>query len=130
MSAREHHHHEDATGAPHGTRRGYLTGFLLSVLLTAIPFALVMSGVIADQRITAAIVAALAAVQIVVHMIYFLHMNTRSENGWSLMALIFTLVILVIVLAGTLWVMINMNHYMMPPMIGQPAAHTMDMSGM
>ncbi|MBN8849213.1 MULTISPECIES: cytochrome o ubiquinol oxidase subunit IV [unclassified Sphingomonas] len=129
MSAQEHHHH-DAGGAPHGTRRGYLTGFLLSVLLTAVPFALVMSGVIADQRITAAIVAGLAAVQIVVHMIYFLHMNTRSENGWSLMALIFTLVILVIVLAGTLWVMINMNHYMMPPMIEQPAAHTMDMSGM
>ena len=33
---------------------------------------------------------ALAAVQIVVHMVYFLHMNTKSEGGWSMMALIFT----------------------------------------
>jgi len=128
MSA--HEHHDAAHGAPHGDRRGYLTGFLLSVLLTAVPFGLVMGGVIADQRITAGIVTALAAVQIVVHMIYFLHMNARAENGWSLMALMFTLVILVIVLAGTLWVMINMNHYMMPPMVDRPAAHAMDMSGM
>ena len=31
-----------------------------------------------------------AAVQIVVHMIYFLHMNTKSEGGWTMLALIFT----------------------------------------
>ncbi|MBV8237475.1 MAG: cytochrome o ubiquinol oxidase subunit IV [Sphingomonas sp.] len=124
--------HENDSGAPHGTRRDYVTGFLLSVVLTAIPFGLVMSGVIADARVTAAIIAGLAMVQIVVHMVYFLHMNARSEHGWTLMALIFTVVIVVIVLAGSLWVMFNMNHYMMPQM-APPAAHgapPMDMGGM
>ena len=29
--------------------------------------------------------------QIVVHMIYFLHMNTKSEGGWTFLALVFTL---------------------------------------
>jgi cytochrome o ubiquinol oxidase subunit IV len=108
------HGHDDSV--PHGTRRGYVTGFLLSVVLTAIPFALVMTGAIADSRITAAIIVAAAAIQIVVLMIFFLHMNSKSENGWTIMALIFTFIIVVIVIAGSLWVMYHMNTNMMPPM--------------
>jgi cytochrome o ubiquinol oxidase subunit IV len=111
-----HHAHDDHGGAAHGTRKGYWTGFILSVLLTAPAFALVMTGVIADARITAGIVTALAAVQIVVHMVYFLHMNSKSENGWTLLALIFTVIIVVIAIAGSLWVMYNMNVNMMPGM--------------
>ena len=117
-----HGHHPDAHG--HGTRREYLTGFGLSVLLTAIPFALVMSGVIADPRITSALVVVMALVQIVVHMVYFLHMNSRSENGWTLMALIFTVIIVVIALAGSLWVMYHMNINMMPGMEGAAGGDT------
>ena len=41
-------------------------------------------------------------------------MNPKSEGGWNLFALIFTAVLLVIVLAGTLWVMHSMNTHMMP----------------
>ncbi|KQM84809.1 hypothetical protein ASE70_04450 [Sphingomonas sp. Leaf22] len=117
------HAHHDAHGhghAPaHGSRREYVIGFLLSVVLTAIPFALVMTNAFADTRITAAIVMICAIVQIVVHMIYFLHMNTKSENGWTLMALIFTAILVVIVLSGSLWVMYHMNLNMMPQMSGE-----------
>lgn len=113
-----HHdaHEHDHGGAAHGSRRGYWIGFILSVLLTAPAFALVMTGVIADPRITAGIVMALAMVQIVVHMIYFLHMSTKSESGWTMLALIFTVIIVVIVIAGSLWVMYHMNLNMMPGM--------------
>ena len=52
--------------------------------------------------------------QIVVHMIYFLHMNTKSEGGWTMMALIFTIVLVVITLSGSLWVMNHLNSNMMP----------------
>lgn len=129
MSADTHHGHDaDHThghghghdgphgGAAHGSRKGYWIGFLLSVLLTAPAFGLVMTGVIADPRLTAGIVMALAMVQIVVHMIYFLHMNTKSEAGWTMMALIFTAIIVVIVISGSLWVMYHMNLNMMPQM--------------
>ena len=54
--------------------------------------------------------------QIVVHMIYFLHMNTKSEGGWTMMALIFTLILVVIVLTGSIWVMYHLNANMMPSM--------------
>ena len=56
----------------------------------------------------------LAAVQIVVHMVYFLHMDAKSESGWNMLALIFTIVLVVITLAGSLWVMYHMNTNMMP----------------
>ena len=115
-------HHED--GSAHGSRRGYVTGFLLSVVLTAIPFALVMTGVIADARITAGIVMLAAIVQIVVHMVYFLHMNAKSEQGWTMMALIFTVIVVVIVISGSIWVMYNMNSNMMPGMGGMAAQTT------
>jgi cytochrome o ubiquinol oxidase operon protein cyoD len=109
MSAHDTH----ASGEAHGTRRGYLIGFGLSVVLTAIPFALVMIGEL-DRQSTAFLVLAAALVQILVHMVYFLHMNTRSEGGWTMMALVFTVVIVAITLGGSLWVMHHLNANMMP----------------
>ena len=104
----------------HGSFRSYITGFVLSVILTAIPFWLVMGNVLDDTLRTSIVIMALAAVQIVVHMIYFLHMNGRSEGGWNLLALIFTLVFVVITLSGSLWVMYHLNHNMMPGMSEPP----------
>ena len=108
------HDHDDHVEAAHGTMRDYVTGFVLSVILTAIPFWLVMNGVIASAGMTAAVILGFAAVQIVVHMVYFLHMNARSEGGWNMLALIFTVVLVVIVLSGSLWVMYHLNTNMMP----------------
>ena len=115
MSADTHFVHADhATGHGHGSLRSYLIGFGLSVVLTAIPFWLVMSGVFDSRQATALTIMVFAAAQIVVHMIFFLHMSARSENGWTMMALIFTLVIVGITLSGSLWVMYHLNVNMMP----------------
>jgi cytochrome o ubiquinol oxidase operon protein cyoD len=105
--------HGDDDGV-HVTLRGYLTGFGLSVVLTAIPFWLVMSGVIQDHLITALVIMVFAAAQIVVHMVFFLHMGPKVEGGWSMMALLFTLIILAIGLSGSIWVMYHLNANMMP----------------
>ncbi len=110
------HHHDDGEAAYHADVKGYVTGFVLSVILTAIPFWVVMADVFSNSSTTALVVLGFAAVQIVVHMIYFLHMNTRVEGGWTMLALIFTVVIVVITLAGSLWVMFHLNANMMPMM--------------
>lgn len=104
----------DTPGTLHVTLKGYLTGFILAAILTAIPFWLVMGNVIPDHFVAALVVMAFAAVQIVVHMVFFLHMGPKVEGGWSLMALIFTLIILAIALVGSLWVMYHLNLNMMP----------------
>ncbi len=124
LQTSENHHiddHHEEGGHAHATVRGYVTGFILSVILTAIPFWLIMGKVIANPGTAAAVILAFAAVQILVHMVYFLHMNTKSEGGWNMLALIFTLVLVVITLAGSMWVMHHMNTNMMPTM----SAHDM-----
>ena len=108
--AHDHGPHDEES---HGSRKGYLIGFGLAVVLTVIPFWLVMTLPLSTQA-TALLIMAFAAVQMVVHMIYFLHMNRRAEGGWSIMALLFTLVIVGIALSGSLWVMYHMNANMMP----------------
>ncbi|KAB1072391.1 cytochrome o ubiquinol oxidase subunit IV [Methylobacterium planeticum] len=117
-AAAETAHHTDGQGhgeaGSHGTFKSYMTGFVLSVVLTAIPFWLVMADVLGDNRTTSLVIMAFAVVQIVVHMIYFLHMNTKSEGGWTFLALIFTLTLVVITLIGSLWVMYHLNANMMP----------------
>ncbi|MGS0755114.1 cytochrome o ubiquinol oxidase subunit IV [Roseateles sp. GG27B] len=109
-------HAEDAHGDSgyHATVKGYLIGFFLSVVLTAIPFWLVMAKVLPTSGLTALVVLGFAMVQIVVHMIYFLHMNTKVEGGWSLLALLFTGVLVLIMLSGSIWVMYHLNTNMMP----------------
>ena len=112
----DHGHHGHDEHAGHGTLKTYAIGFVLSVILTAIPFFLVMNRTFDKSSTTAFVILAFAAVQIVVHMVYFLHMNTRVEGGWSMLALVFTLVLVVITLAGSIWVMYHLNTNMMPGM--------------
>jgi cytochrome o ubiquinol oxidase operon protein cyoD len=107
----EHHAHHDE--AVHGSFRSYLTGFLLSVILTAIPFGLVLTGILSPP-VTASIVLLFAVIQIVVQMIFFLHLDPRSEGGWNMLALMFTLIIIIIVITGSIWVMHHLNTNMMP----------------
>lgn len=113
-------------GVPHGTRESYVTGFVLSVILTAIPFFLVMTGIIPSPGYTAAIVLVCALAQILVHMIYFLHMTPKAEGGWLLLSTGFTIILVVITLAGSLWIVFHLNRNMMPGMqemhIEAPAA--------
>ena len=108
----DHHGHDD--GASHATLKGYVTGFVLSVILTAIPFWLVMTKVFDKPSTTALVILAFAAVQIVVHMVYFLHMDTKSQGGWNMLALVFTIMLVVITLSGSLWITYHLHHNMMP----------------
>jgi cytochrome o ubiquinol oxidase operon protein cyoD len=115
------HGHHDAH-AVHYSLKDYSIGFALAVILTVIPFWLVMGNIL-DPSMTRFVIMGFAAVQVVVHMVYFLHMNSKSEGGWNMMALILTIVLLGIVLSGSIWVMYHMNANMMPGM-GDAAAVT------
>ncbi|NML42888.1 cytochrome o ubiquinol oxidase subunit IV [Ramlibacter sp. G-1-2-2] len=127
MSEQHHDHHaghddhgHDDVGY-HATYKGYAIGFVLSVILTAIPFWLVMGKVIPNAHLAGLVLLAFAAVQMVVHMIYFLHLNAKVEGGWSMLATVFTIIVVGIMLSGSIWVMYHMNANMMP----MPDAHQM-----
>lgn len=97
-----------------GSYRSYLIGFALSVVLTVIPFWLVMGDVTSNVALALTVIFALGAIQILVHVHYFLHVTVKAEQGWQVMSLIFTGAILVIVLAGSIWVMLHLEENMMP----------------
>jgi len=99
----------------HITVGGYVTGFVLSVILTTIPFWLVIAKVIPNPTVTTFVILGFAIVQIYVHMVFFLHMTSKAEGGWTWMSLIFTLVLVVITLTGSLWITYHLKANMMLP---------------
>ncbi|HEX7731522.1 MAG TPA: cytochrome o ubiquinol oxidase subunit IV [Rhodanobacter sp.] len=110
----DHSAHGHDEHASHGSLRSYLTGFALAAILTVIPFWLVMGHVFQSHWLTITLVLLLAVVQILVHVVYFLHLDTRSEGGWNMLSFVFTIVLVVIVLGASIWVMYNENANMMP----------------
>ncbi|HFK2131785.1 TPA: cytochrome o ubiquinol oxidase subunit IV [Proteus mirabilis] len=106
------HPNTSPSGASHGSMKSYLIGFILSVILTVIPFWMVMEGTTTTSTILWTVVG-MAVVQIVVHLVCFLHMNTSSEERWNVIAFLFTLLIIGIVVIGSLWIMYNLNINMM-----------------
>ena len=102
----------DSTGISRGSLKSYLIGFVLSLILTAIAFASVMSGTLSSAAALAGIFFA-GVVQILVHLHYFLHLDTTSAARWNVVALIFTLLIMVLFVGGTLWIMSSLNYRMM-----------------
>jgi cytochrome o ubiquinol oxidase subunit IV len=102
----------DSTGASRGSLKSYITGFILALVLTVIPFGLVMSGR-ASRDVALWGICGAGIVQILVHLHYFLHLDTSSAARWNLMALLFTVLIMVVFVGGTVWVMYTLNCRMM-----------------
>ncbi len=120
-----HGHGHDATGeSAHFTLGTYLTGFGLAAVLTAIPFWIAMTGVIASRALAITVVVVLAIAQIGVQTWAFLHLNSRAQEGWKLIAYVFTAVILLILIAGSLWIMAHLNANMMPGMMQDAAGQS------
>ncbi|NML34343.1 cytochrome o ubiquinol oxidase subunit IV [Paraburkholderia antibiotica] len=107
-----HNAHGAHSDEGHGSFGSYTTGFVLSVILTAAAFAIVLTGTLTGSNALFAI-AGLAFVQILVHLVFFLHMNTSSSQRWNVTAFAFTALTAVIVIGGTLWVMHNVSMHMM-----------------
>jgi cytochrome o ubiquinol oxidase subunit IV len=104
--------HIYSTGASRGSLKSYTAGFILSVVLTVISFALVMSGAFSRSAVLFGIFGA-AIVQILVHLHYFLHLDTSSAMRWNVMALVFALLIIILFVGGTLWIMYHLHYRML-----------------
>jgi cytochrome o ubiquinol oxidase operon protein cyoD len=94
--------------------RGYIVGFVVSVLLTAASFWTAKStGIIWMPGVPIAL-GVLAVAQMGVHLTFFLHITTGPDNTNNVLALAFGLLIVGLVVTGSLWIMANLNHNMMP----------------
>ncbi len=101
-------------GISHANLKGYIVGFILSVVLTIIPFSLVIygRGAIATSWIFVGLAAA-AVAQVVVQLHYFLHLDRSSDQSWNVQAILFSGLIIVILVGGSLWIMTDLHGRMM-----------------
>ena len=91
----------------------YLIGLGLATLLTVVSFFISGTTLVWGPSIPVALVV-LAIAQMGVHLVFFLNITTGPDNVNNVMALAFGVLIVLLLLAGSLWIMAHMNHNMMP----------------
>ena len=102
----------DSHDASHGSVKSYAIGFILSVILTVIPFGLVMYPTL-PKSITLMIVLAFAIIQVLVHLVYFLHLDRSEAQRENVVAFIFAALVIVLLVGLSLWIMFSIHTYMM-----------------
>lgn len=87
----------------------YVKGFIASLILTIIPFYFVATQSL-PKDITYSILFGCAVIQVIVHFIYFLHMEIKTDEGkWNFVSLMFTVLVVLILIVGSIWIMWNLN---------------------
>jgi cytochrome o ubiquinol oxidase operon protein cyoD len=89
----------------HGSLRSYVIGFLLSIILTIVPLVIVMGGIFSKST-TMVIIVALAVMQFVVQLLFFMHLREGENARWNIMALLLGAIILLTIVAGSVWIML------------------------
>ncbi|MDL2402470.1 cytochrome o ubiquinol oxidase subunit IV [Rhizobium mayense] len=102
-----------APGPSHASLKSYVVGFALSLALTGLSFGAVMSGIVPRDSILPAITA-LAVVQLIVQLVFFLHLGTAPEQRGNTTIFLLTIMLIAIIVSGSLWVIHNANVNMMP----------------
>lgn len=109
---------------PQGSHLSYFAGFLLSIILTMaayIPVSrYVSSGHASYSKLPLTIfIIILAIVQLFVQLIFFLHLAREKKPRWRSTAFVLALIFVFIVVAGSLWIMNNLNYRMTPKQMQQ-----------
>jgi cytochrome o ubiquinol oxidase operon protein cyoD len=91
----------------------YAIGLVLAVILTATSFWVANTSLLWGPGIPLGL-AVLAIAQMGVHLVFFLHITTGPDNTNNVLALAFGVLIVTLVMAGSLWIMANLNANMMP----------------
>lgn len=94
----------------HSPYTAYVVGFVLSVITTFVAYFLVVSNALPTQLLIYTVLA-IAVVQLIVQVVFFLHIGRGSK--WKLATFFFTIFIVVLVVVGSIWIMDNLNYNMM-----------------
>jgi cytochrome o ubiquinol oxidase operon protein cyoD len=95
--------------------RNYLIGLVLAAGFTVASFWVASGTSLIYVPGVPMALAALAIGQMGVHLVFFLHITTGSDNINNALALAFGVLIVGIVIAGSLWIMYHLNVNMMIP---------------
>ena len=98
---------------PSESKRSYLIGFSYAVVLTAASFWASSTSLVYSPSVPV-LLAVLAIAQMGVHLVFFLHISSAPDQSNNFLALAFGIFVAALVLFGSLLIMSNLNHAMMP----------------
>lgn len=90
--------------------KSYVIGFVLSIISTLLAYFFVVNGLFPKDQLVY-IILLIAVVQLVIQMVFFLHIGRGSR--WKLLTFAFTVLFVLIIVVGTIWVMNHLNYNMM-----------------
>ena len=93
--------------------RTYLVGLGLATLITVVAFFIARTTLVWQPSIPIALFV-LAVAQMGVHLAFFLHITSGPDNTNTVLALAFGVLIVGLLIVGSIWIMANLNHNMMP----------------
>lgn len=91
--------------------KSYIIGFVASIILTLASYFTVIGQLFDRIGIIIAIIT-FAIAQLVFQLIYFLHMGDEERPRWNLYSFIFSLIVIFVLVAGSIWVMYYLNYNM------------------
>jgi cytochrome o ubiquinol oxidase operon protein cyoD len=97
----------------HGNLKAYLGGFVASLILTLVSYVLVVEKIFLGWSLIF-FISFLSLMQAAIQVVFFLNLNVEHRPRWNLYAFLFMLVVVVIVVAGSLWIIFNLNERTMP----------------
>lgn len=101
----------------HGTYKSYTAGFLACIALTLITYFLVVGNFFTGWTLDFVIIG-LSLVQVVVQLLFFLHLGDESKPYWNLITFLFMFMVIIIVVSGSIWIIFDLDYRTMRDMMG------------
>ena len=97
---------------PTASYLSYTAGLGLAIVATIASFIVAQTNLLWPPGIPVGLIV-LALAQIGVHLVFFLHLGSGPESTNNILALAFGVLIVFLVIAGSLWIIANLNTNMM-----------------
>ena len=92
----------------------YVTGFAISLALTLAAYVAAVNNVLGGRAVVL-VIAGLGVAQLLVQLVFFLHLGQEARPRWNLTVFLFMLLVVFILVAGSLWIMYNLDYHGPPP---------------
>lgn len=102
----------------HGWNASYkpqFLGLVISLILTVAAYRITIDYDVTESLLIWTIVG-LGFLQALVQLVFFLHLGFESKPHWGMITFLFTVLITLIVIGGSLWIMSNLDYNLMPKM--------------
>lgn len=90
-------------------------GFILSLILTLAAYRIVTHHHLSSFVLVSSVVV-LGCIQALTQLVFYLHLGLESKPRWNIMMFWFTVLVIIVLVGGSLWIMKNLDYNLMPTM--------------